>query len=315
MKFHLNYTPGKSVFPVTHKSAVFLIGSCFAENIGQRLNDSGFKTCINPNGILFNPLSIANSLKHVITNQPADESFILERDGLFYSYSHHSMFSSPEKEELIKLLNSQTEKAHQFLKAAGLLIITFGTAFVYRHKQLNATVANCHKQPGETFEKKLLSVDEIVSSQKEYIRKLQEINPSLPIIFTVSPVKYLKDGVEENSLSKATLLLSVSKLVAEYPAYRYFPAYELVNDDLRDYRFYKEDLAHPNEAAIEYVWQKFSESCFNAETQHVNQEILKLKKALNHKHIHKQSLESGKLEEFIANQRALIKKLDSTIEI
>ena len=315
MKFHLDHTPKKSNFLIDHKSTVLLIGSCFAENIGALLSDFKFKSLVNPNGILFNPISVYNCLNVAIHNKKTDENLLLERDGLFYSYLHHTSFSSQTKKDLVQHLNSVTQHMHQFLKTTNVLIITFGTAFTYWHKQLSHTVANCHKQPATIFDKKLLEVEEIVKTYSTLINDLKTLNPDLKIIFTVSPVKYLKDGIEENNLSKSTLVLGIHKLISVNTNCFYFPAFELVNDDLRDYRFYKEDLAHPNKTAIDYVWKKFSNCYFDSKTLELNHHIEKLNLALNHRQMHENTLETEKLREFIDRQRTLIKKMDSSIEI
>ena len=176
-------------------------------------------------------------------------------------------------------------------------------------------VANCHKQPQQIFEKNILAVNEIVSAYSGLIKKLQSFNQKLKIIFTVSPVKYLKDGVIENNLSKSVLTIAIHELIKQHKSCYYFPAYELVNDDLRDYRFYKEDLAHPNDLAINYVWEKFSDTCFNQKTILLNKEINKLNLALNHKEMNTGSLEQKKLQDFISKQKEEIKKADPTIEL
>jgi hypothetical protein len=310
MKFHLNYNPKKVGLEINHHSKVFMIGSCFAENIGGFLSDSKFKTCVNPNGILFNPTSIANALVEALQNKEVAEKFILEREGLFYSYLHHSSFSASKKADLIAQINKSTKAAHDFLKETDVLVITLGSAFIYHHKQLDQTAANCHKQRSENFNKRLLDVDGIVEKYNTLIDDLKKVNQNLKIIFTVSPVKYLKDGVEENNLSKSTLLLSIHKLVSQHNHCFYFPAYELVNDDLRDYRFYKADLAHPNQMAIDYVWQKFSETYFSPKTVELNQQIQKLNTALNHRQMKEDSLENEKLNDFIEKQRTIILKLN-----
>jgi len=314
MKFHLNYTPEKSPFLIDHTSNLFLIGSCFADNIGSYLKDFKFKTLVNPGGILFNPLSIYNGLISILQNKKTNEHFILERDGIFYSYAHHTSLSAPTKEDLVKKVNSVTEEAFAFLKTSNILILTFGTAFYYYQKALRKTAANCHKQPASLFDKRLLKVEEITKMYSDLISQLKIFNPNLKIIFTVSPVKYLKDGVEKNNLSKSILLLSIHKLVAQHTNSFYFPAFELVNDDLRDYRFYKEDLAHPNDQAVEYIWQKFSDCYFDPKTIELNYQIQKLNLASNHRQMEEKSLENEKLKAFIEKQKIEIKKLNSSIE-
>lgn len=314
MKFHLNYTPKKFDFEIDHKQNLFLIGSCFSENIGGLLEQHKFKAYSNPNGILFNPASIHQNLTDILNLKDLSDNFILSRDGLYYSYLHHTSVNAATTKELKENINHTTKEANARLKESDLLILTFGTAFFYHHLTSGQVVANCHKQPQQIFEKNLLAPNEIVSAYTGLIKKIQAFNPKLKIIFTVSPVKYLKDGVVENNLSKSALILSIHELIKQNKNCYYFPAYELVNDDLRDYRFYKEDLAHPNEMAINYVWEKFSESCFNETTIALNHQIHKLNLALNHRQMSVGSQEQQKLQDFIAKQKEELKKLDPTIE-
>jgi hypothetical protein len=302
MQWHLNYIPPKSGFTIDHDKKIFLIGSCFSENIGTLLSDHKFYIQSNPGGILFNPKSIHTFLRHSIENKNFDKKYILLRDGLFYSYLHHTSINDQHDEVLKDKINSITSG------------ITFGSAFIYEHKELDEPVANCHKQPQATFNKRLLDVEEIVKDYTRIISELQTLNPKLQIIFTVSPVKYLKDGVIENNQSKSILLLAANEL-SKYKNCSYFPAFELVNDDLRDYRFYKEDLAHPNEQAINYVWEKFSDCFFLKETQTLNREIKKLNSALGHRLMNEDSDEAEKLNQFISKQKEEIKKLNPKIQI
>ncbi|MBA3663188.1 MAG: GSCFA domain-containing protein [Bacteroidetes bacterium] len=314
MNFHLNYIPPKSNFNLDHKSRIFLSGSCFSDHIGNLLKAFKFNALQNPGGLLFNPASIAASLQNVITQESLKEEFIVERDGLFFSYLHHSLINGETKKELTEKINLLNNTAGKFLKGAEILVITFGSAFIYRHTTLNRTVANCHKQPGTVFQKKMLTVEQVVKNYSVLIQQLQLFNPALRIIFTVSPVKYLRDGVQENNLSKSVLLLSVHELVKRFNNCSYFPAYELVNDDLRDYRFYKEDMAHPNDQAIDYVWDKFSECFFNDKTKELNQKIQKLNLALQHRTINNGSDEKRKFEEFILKQKEEIAKINPGIQ-
>lgn len=309
MRFHLNYSVQKPGFSIDHATKLFLTGSCFSENIGQLLADHKFKSLINPNGILFNPLSIYYSLQHALNLKDIDENLFLQRHNLFYSYLHHSSINSTSKANLAQKINAINKGVHHFIASADAVIITFGTAFYYYHLNLKTTVANCHKQPAGTFEKCLLTTENIFKKYSDLINALTTINPRINIIFTVSPVKYLKDGVVENNLSKATLLLSVHELVKQFSNCYYFPAYELVNDDLRDYRFYKEDLAHPNEQAINYVWDKFSETFFNDSTKQVNKLITDLHKASSHRSLNQDAGALAKLQEYIKSKEAEITSL------
>ncbi len=216
MKFFLDHTPEKAQNGISHQSHILLLGSCFAENIGQYLLDLKFKTVVNPDGILFNPISIAKSLQAALNNEEVTESLLLQRDNVYCSYLHHSSISATDKGSLISKITASRKATNAFLKGAEFLILTFGSAFAFYHAATKQPVANCHKQPAAMFGKKLLRPEDIVSEYSQLIANLQKYNPNLKIIFTVSPVKYLKDGVEQNSLSKATLLLSVDLLVIAF---------------------------------------------------------------------------------------------------
>lgn len=314
MKFHLNYTPPKFDFEIDHSHKLFLIGSCFSENIGDLLDQHKFKIFSNPNGILFNPASIHQSLTDILNLKNLSDNFILSRDGLYYSYLHHTSVNAPSTNALKEKINDQAKQANDYLKESDFLFITFGTAFFYHHLTTGQVVANCHKQPQQIFEKNILAVNEIVSAYSGLLKKLQNFNPKLKIVFTVSPVKYLKDGMVENNLSKSILNIAVHELIKQIKNSYYFPAYELVNDDLRDYRFYKEDLAHPNELAINYVWEKFSGTCFNEKTIQINAQINKLNLALNHREMQAGGLEKQKLQDYIAKQKEDLKKILPGIE-
>lgn len=283
MRFHLNYTPPSAPFKINHLNKVLLIGSCFSENIGDLLKNHRFQTLSNPGGIFFNPLSISEFLTNCLSQKSPDSQFFIERDSKKFSLKHHSHIQADNFNELENKIVSEQKLCLKFLSECNYLFITFGTAFYYRHKALNSIVSNCHKQPAATFDKLMATAQEITSAYQQLITHVIKLNSDLKIIFTVSPVKHLKDGITENSLSKSNLLIAVNQLVSSNTSCFYFPAYELVNDDLRDYRFYKEDLAHPNQLAINYVWEKFSETYFSDATILLNQKINQLHLALNHK--------------------------------
>lgn len=314
MRLHLDHKPAKTGIEINHSHKVFMAGSCFADNIGALLSQNKFEILSNPNGIQFNPSSISNGINSCIYAEDINEDFILNRDDIFFSYLHHSSVHTTGKSDLLKKINNENKKASQFLKTADFLFIALGSAYVYRHLNLDVIVSNCHKQPGSTFEKSLLKIDAIVNDYSILINSLQAFNPALRVIFTVSPVKYLKDGIIENNLSKSTLLLSIHELTQRFKNCHYFPAYELVTDDLRDYRFYKEDLAHPNEQAIKYVWEKFSDCYFSKETLALNQQIQKLNLALNHRSLIQNSAEAFKLNDFIIKQKQEIHRLNPAIK-
>lgn len=285
MQFHLNYNHPKQLETITHGNKVMLIGSCFAENIGDKLISAKFNCHLNPNGILFNPISIANCINSFITNNAIEEDDIVISEGLFKSMNHHGSFACSTRKELTEAINSANKNASAFLKDAKFLIVTFGTSNVFRINASCKIAANCHKLPQNKFTREHLQPEEIIEKYNSLITSLKQFNPTLKIIFTVSPVKYLRDGLIANSLSKSVLIYSVHELVKLHAHCSYFPAYELVSDDLRDYRFFKEDLAHPNEQAINYVWGKFSESYFSGDTQKLIQKINEINNAVLHRPI------------------------------
>ena len=281
MNFHLNYNPPISAAKISHLQTIFMMGSCFAENIGQYLNNYKFKCEINPNGILFNPISLSSALHSYLIN--STEYSIVKNNDLFFSLNHHGVFGFKHEEELVNEIKASQQKANSHIKKSDWLIITFGSAFVYRYIKTGHIAANCHKIPASEFTKELLKPEGIVATYKILISDLKKNNPSLNILFTVSPVKYLRDGLVENNLSKSILIQSVHEIINSNENCFYFPAYELVNDDLRDYRFYKEDLAHPNKQALKYVWEKFSETYFSSDTKKINERINEIVQAAHHR--------------------------------
>lgn len=283
MQFHLGFQPEISQKKITHNDDVLLIGSCFSEHIGNRLSDLKFRVHSNPFGIVFNPKSIETTLNRIINKDYFNENDVFEKEGNWYSLEAHSSVFAVGKNELLELLNNTIDEWNLKLKSASFLIITYGSAFAYKSKLKEKIVANCHKLPQAEFDKVLLETQDIVSHYQILIDKLKQINPTLNILFTVSPVKHLRDGVVENSLSKAILIQSVHQLIKQNTNCVYFPSYELVNDDLRDYRFYESDMAHPNEQAINYVWKKFSDVYFNEATISINEKLIQIHQAYNHR--------------------------------
>lgn len=260
-----------------------LAGSCFAENMAALLTKYHFDAVQNPNGILYNPVSIAQTLQRALEGKPYTQDELFNYNGLWASWQHHSRFSAVDKPECLAQINTAQTTALQYLNHGNLLIVTFGSAFVYKLKSNGQLVANCHKYPNKEFDKQLLTVDEIVTTWQSFIDALHTANPTMSIILTVSPVRYVRDGVVQNNLSKAILLQAVHKLCELNNHTQYFPAYELVMDDLRDYRFFDTDLVHPNAQAIEYVWEKFATAGFDAETQHIYPQIKQLLAAAQHR--------------------------------
>jgi hypothetical protein len=277
--------------PLTYEDNILLVGSCFTEHIGNYLMDVKFSVLQNPNGILFDPLSVCYSLVSYIHNKQYGNDDVFYWNEAWHSWQHHSRFSNPDKDECLRLINASQNEAHNFLKKTNWLIITLGSSFAYKLSLEAATefvkgerkgVANCHKAPAQIFLKHLCTIEETVTALDGTIHQLFHFNPNLKIIFTISPVRHLRDGVVENNRSKARLIEAVHHLVNKFDRLYYFPAYELVIDVLRDYRFYDIDLAHPNYSATQFVLEKFSESCFHNATQTLMKEIKKIVVAKNH---------------------------------
>ena len=258
-----------------------MVGSCFVENIGEKLKEDKFNLVVNPFGIVFNPISIAETVLRCVNNDKFTEEELVPVGERWGSFSCHSSLCTRDKKSFVKQINSNLAKTHQQLKQGGVLILTLGTAWVYERE--NKIVANCHKYPQKEFIKRLLSVGEIVYQFDLLIKELQQFSPNIRLIFTVSPVRHWKDGVVENSRSKSTLHLAILKLQEQYSEIDYFPAYEIVMDELRDYRFYKEDMLHPSVVAVDYIYERFSEAYFSDETKQVITEVRKLNKALSHR--------------------------------
>ena len=307
MEFFLPFQIAAFPFRISYNDKIFFIGSCFSEEIGNRLKEVKLNVLQNPNGILYDPISISDALFSYIENKPFNEENLFELNGLWHSWKHHSCFSGINKEEVFQKINYSQLRAHAFLKEAKVLFITFGTAFNYLLKKNSKNVANCHKAHGDNFVKNLLPVEEIKADLLSVISALGIFNPGLKIVFTISPVKHVKDGVIENNRSKSRLIEAAHQVTDEKGNAFYFPSYELVNDVLRDYRFYKKDLVHPNETAIDYVFQQFSDSFFDKNTKDFKKEIEKIMAAVKHKPFLK---ESEAHQKFIASQIQNIKRVE-----
>ncbi len=305
MDFHLEFTPKPFDVKINHQQNLLLIGSCFTEQIGTKLSNHKFAVLDNPNGILFNPSSIAKSISSYINNKQYTEADLFYQNECWNSWEHHSRFSHPDKKICLAAINGSQNTAHDFLKKADWLLITLGSAFVYQLEN-NKVVANCHKVPTDKFVKRLLSADEIFADLQSMIENAVTFNQGLKIIFTISPVRHLRDGFVENNRSKATLIQAVHQLVEKNGNYFYFPAYELVIDDLRDYRFFAEDMVHPNYAATNYVWEKFMAACIDESSQQLMKEIAAIVAAKNHKPFNPTSEQHKK---FLQTNLAKVKKL------
>lgn len=280
MNFRLEFSPKIFDTPVQHRHRLFLIGSCFTEQIGNKLKQHKFRVLDNPNGILFNPISITQSVNSYISNKQYTEADLFYQNESWNSWGHHSRFSHPDQAECLRMINASQQAAHEFLKTADWLLITLGSAFVYELDNENV-VANCHKVPTDKFNKKLLTAAEVTAALQNMIASVKAFNPFAKIIFTISPVRHLRDGFVENNRSKATLINAVHQLVSDDVLY--FPAYELIIDDLRDYRFFAEDMVHPNYSATNYVWEKFIATCIDEPSQQLMKTINEINAAASHK--------------------------------
>lgn len=259
------------------------MGSCFTESIGNRFTELKMQADVNPFGIIYNPASICNSFMFLIRNHQFGKEDLHFFNEQWHSFYHHGRFSDSNMDTCLDGINQRVSASGKNLVHADFIFITLGTAYVYRHIKTNEIVANCHKFPAKEFSSRMLSVSEIADKFSDTLNELAVINPGARIIFTLSPVRHWKDGAERNHLGKATLLLAIHRLINEFSNVSYFPAYEIMMDDLRDYRFYADDMLHPGQIAVNYIWHKFSEIYFDEETITVQDEIEKINKALRHK--------------------------------
>jgi len=288
LKFKLTLSLKRSEHSIGYRDSLFLIGSCFSENMGAKLNTHLFKVFENPHGVLFNPISVAQSLSDCIQNKQYAEADLFELNEVWNSWQHHSRFSGVTNKYALDKINESINKAHAFLKTADHIVITLGSAWVY---QLNSqspfaagqVVANNHKAPSAWFDKHLMKPGVLTILLNKMVEDLLQFNAHLQIIFTISPVRHLREGLVENNRSKAVLIQAVHEIIDSTENTAYFPSYEYVIDDLRDYRFYAEDLVHPNYAASNYVWEKWVETYMNEETQTIMKQVAELQLAMQHK--------------------------------
>lgn len=272
---------------IDYHSKLLLYGSCFSDNIGDKLEYFKFQSISNPFGVLFHPKAIENSIASAVEERVYTEKDVFFNNEQWHCYDVHSKLSCNSKEKLIQNINTQIELTNKQIKASTHIFFTLGTAWIYDLIETKKTVANCHKMPQKYFNKRLLSIEEIVESLKNTIEAIKKINTRASIIFTVSPIRHIKDGFVENTQSKSHLITAIHQL--EMNSLSYFPSYEIMLDELRDYRFYKQDMLHPNEIAIEYIWQKFEYVWIDSKTLSVMQAVELIQKGLRHKPFNKES--------------------------
>ena len=290
---------------INYNSKLVLLGSCFSKNIGNKLTYFKFQTHQNPFGILFHPKAIENLITNAINEKEYVSKDLIFQDERWHSFDAHSNLSSSNQEILLKKLNSSVQATNKKLKKATHIIITLGTSWVYRSIETDAVVANCHKIPQKKFSKELLSIVEINKSLKTIISLLKSINKDINVLFTVSPIRHLKDGFIENTQSKSHLIAAIHNIV-DCKNVSYFPSYEIMMDELRDYRFYSEDMIHPNKIAINYIWEKFSETWFEENTGSIMKEIELIQKGMAHKPFDKNS---EKHQNFLQNLESKKEKI------
>lgn len=284
MQFRTKIPIPQSNFTIDYNSKIVSLGSCFAVNMAEKLDYFKFQNTCNPFGIIFNPVSIEKIIHKVVNQELFTEKDIFFHNELWHCFDVHSDLSNTNKEGLMNELNQLLHSTKQQLQEATHVIITYGTSWVYRNLESNAVVANCHKVPQKEFEKEILSVEIIEKSIKNTIDLIQKVNPKANIIFTVSPVRHLKDGFVENQQSKAHLITAIHQILnPKSEILNYFPSYEIMMDELREYRFYSEDMLHPSQMAIDYIWERFSETTVSKESHSIMEEVETIQKGLAHR--------------------------------
>jgi hypothetical protein len=291
---------------INYNSKLVLLGSCFSKNIGNKLTYFKFQTHLNPFGILFHPKAIENLITNAINEKKYVPKDLIFQDERWHSFDTHSNLSSSNQETLLKKLNSSIQSTNKNLRKATHIIITLGTSWVYRFIETGAVVANCHKIPQKKFSKELLSVVEINKSLVAIISLLKSVNKNINVLFTVSPVRHLKDGFIENTQSKSHLISAIHTVV-DCKNVSYFPSYEIMMDELRDYRFYSEDMIHPNKIAINYIWEKFIETWFEDNSGLIMKEIELIQKGMAHKPFNENSEKHQKFLQNLESKKEKIK--------
>lgn len=315
MKFKTEIKIPASKDKINYNDKLFFIGSCFSDSIGHKFKDYFFQTIINPFGVLYNPLSIYSDIKNLLENKTYQKEDLFFYNSIWNSFDHHSDFSDNDYEKVLRKINKKQEKALSFLQKADYLFITFGSAWVFELKSSNKIVANCHKVAEKKFNRRILNIEEIILKYNELIEKLKLLNPKIKIIFTVSPIRHLKDGAHGNQISKSTLILAIEKIINTHDNAEYFPSYEIVLDDLRDYRYYGDDLIHLSNLAVNYIWEKLYETFFSEKTKTVLDLGIKLHKSLNHKILKGNKEELNKFIQSLYKITEKLKKENSDINI
>jgi hypothetical protein len=283
MEFRTTFSIPPSSRKITYNDPVMFIGSCFASSIGKQFEAGHMPVMINPSGTVYNPVSVCNTLETIISGRDYKMDDLYNNNGIWLSFNHYTDFSSDDPDQTLSRINRQAKDAGRFLSGAHFLFITFGTARVYRWVKTGRIVSNCHKIPAREFSHELLTVNDIVTMWNDQLDSLQSLFPALQVVFTISPVRHWKDGAHASQVSKSVLFLAVEELLKHLSGPGYFPAYELLMDDLRDYRFYDDDLLHPSSEATDYIWNAFTECWFDQRTSDLWKEVNKITKAVSHR--------------------------------
>ena len=310
--FRTALTSYTSNISISLTDKILTLGSCFSDAIGGQLNASKISSAVNPYGVIYNPDSLHKVIRYTTLSQVPSKNTYVQREDVFLNYDFHSELSSLDKHNLQERLRIIIETTNSFLKKTQWLIITYGTAWVYERNDTGEIVANCHKMPQGEFTKLLLTQKKILESFESMYEGLKSINPNINIILTVSPVRHLKDTLELNSVSKSILRTACHTLTEQYKDVDYFPAYEIMMDDLRDYRFYKSDMIHPTEAAEEYIWQKFGEKYFDGKLKAFLIRWKEIKLALAHKPFHPSSKAH---QQFLLETLKKLEELKSVVNV
>ncbi|MCB0634228.1 MAG: GSCFA domain-containing protein [Saprospiraceae bacterium] len=286
MDFRTQLPPSESPFQLQYQDTILSMGSCFAEHIGQRLSDHKFGLHLNPFGILYNPLSLIDALYFLASDDEIEEDDLFQHQDLWHHFSFHGRFSHPDRTTALEQMRSSIRKIRSEWPKINRVMLTFGTAYAFQNKQTGAFVANCHKLPGSAFERVRLPAEDFIFNYLNLLEEWKALQPDLQVLISVSPMRHIRDGLVENQRSKAILVLAADELVKALEFVHYFPAYELVLDDLRDYRFYAKDLIHPNEMAVDYVWEFFKASCITKDTLEIYDKVQSILQAARHRPFH-----------------------------
>jgi lysophospholipase L1-like esterase len=308
MNFRTNILLKPERNQIDYDSKIMLFGSCFSEHIFEKLNYFKFNSNSNPFGILFNPITIEKAITNAINEKTYAEQDIFHLNERWHCFDAHSDLSAIDKNELLQNLNSSIKSTNKKLTESTHLIITLGTSWIYRFIETDTIVGNCHKVPQKKFLKELLSVKKIIASLENIIALIKSVNPTINIILTVSPIRHLKDGFIENSVSKAYLLAAIHQLIDKRKNQFYFPSYEIMLDDLRDYRYYNSDMIHPNETAINYIWEQFQKVWVSEKSNAIMKEIDTIQKGLAHKPFNPSSEQHQQFLENLKNKITAIQK-------